>query len=77
MAKKTQVEQIREIINVTVARHTVTGCNFIGVQYDAKAVEAITLIAKGVLSNNEVLLKLANVLNASNVTIDAMIKVEN
>jgi len=55
--------------------YSVTGCNFVGVQYDAKAVESINLIAEGLIENAQGLSKLAEVLKASNVQIDTMLKV--
>jgi hypothetical protein len=54
--------------------YSVTGCHFVGVQYDAKAVESINLIAEGLIENAQGLSKLAEVLKASNVQIDAMVK---
>ena len=48
---------------------TVSHCNFIGVQYDAKAVDVIATIAQA-------LGHLAQVLKASNVTIDALVRVD-
>ena len=48
---------------------TVSHCNFIGVQYDAKAVDVIATIAQA-------LGHLAQVLKGSNVTIDALVRVD-
>jgi arginine/lysine/ornithine decarboxylase len=75
MKKKTQVEQIKEMIDEAVNGTVVTNCSFVGVQYDAKAVEAITLIARGVIGNNEVLLTLAEVLKASNVEVESLLRI--
>lgn len=56
---------------------TIQNCSFIGLQFDPKAVETISLIAQGVVENTKVLMALAQVLKASNVTIEAMIHIEN
>ncbi len=55
---------------------TIKDCNFVGVQFDAKAVEAIKAIAEGLIENAKGLHALATVLKASNITIEAMVKVE-
>ena len=55
---------------------TVSHCNFIGVQYDAKAVDVIATIAQGLVENAQALGHLAQVLKASNVTIDALVRVD-
>lgn len=49
-------------------------CNFVGVQFDAKATEAITTIAEGLIVNAQALGDLAQALKASNVTIESMVK---
>ena len=53
----------------------VTNCTFIGVQFDAKAVEAITIIGHGLVENAKALGLLAGVLRASNVTVETMLKI--
>lgn len=54
----------------------INNCMFTGVQWDAKAVDAVTKIADGLIQNAKGLTTLAEVLKASNVTIETMIKVE-
>lgn len=54
----------------------ITGCTFIGAQYDEKAVESITEIAAGLKQNAISLGKLADLLNSSSVTVDCMIKMD-
>lgn len=54
---------------------SVANCNFIGVQYDAKAINAIELIANGLIENAKALGSLANILNASQVKIDALLRI--
>lgn len=60
---------------VTNIGTSMENCNFVGVQYDAKAVDAITKIADGLCENAKALGLLAQVLNASNVKIEALVKV--
>jgi hypothetical protein len=56
------------------APHTaVIGNTFIGVNFDAKAAEAVTIIARALLTNADALLSLARVLNASNVTVGPLL----
>lgn len=79
MKKETQAQKIERLIAEGLEKaacNNISGCNFVGVQYDAKAVDAITTIAEGLKSNAESLGKLAEVLKASNVTIEAMLKVQ-
>ena len=52
----------------------VENCTFIGAQYDAKAVDAITKIADGLLENAKALGSLARVLQASSVNIETMLR---
>lgn len=57
--------------------HTnISNCMFTGVQWDAKAVDAVTKIADGLIQNAKGLTTLAEVLKASNVTIETMLKIE-
>lgn len=53
-----------------------TSCDFYGVKWDDKAVEAIKTIADGLIVNAQGLGKLAEVLRASNIRIDAMVKID-
>jgi arginine/lysine/ornithine decarboxylase len=55
--------------------NTIQNCTFVGVQYDAKAVEAIRTVAEGLVENAKALGKLAEVLKASNVTVEAMLRI--
>jgi len=52
-------------------------CNFVGVKFDAKAVNAIEAIATGLIENAKALGLLAQVLHASNVYVEALLKVES
>jgi len=48
----------------------ISGCEFVGVKFDEKATEAILVVAQA-------LLNLTQIFKASNISIDAMLKVEN
>jgi hypothetical protein len=54
---------------------SIENCNFVGATYDAKAVDAITLIAKALQTNADALLHLSKVLSGSQISIESMIKV--
>jgi urease gamma subunit len=56
---------------------SVTNSTFNGVHFDAKAVEAVSLIAEGLIENAKGLRSLAEVLKASNVNIETLLKVGN
>lgn len=56
--------------------NTIANCMLVGVQYDATAVVAISTIADGLVENAKALGKLAEVLRASNVHIESMIKID-
>lgn len=56
-------------------QNIIQNCQFAAVQFDAKAVEAIRLIAEASLENARTLHRLADVLVASNVTVEAMVKI--
>ena len=76
---KKEKQNLSEIVAEVVAKtngKTVTGCNFVGVQYDAKAVNAIETIAAGLVENAKALGALAQVLKASNVEIAAMLRID-
>ena len=79
--KLTQSEKTKEIIESAIANIkpslSVTDCEFVGAKYDAKAVDAIATIASGLVENAKALGKLAEVLSASQVDIEAMIKVNS
>jgi len=57
------------------AQPLVKNSTFIGVQYDAKAVDAISSIATGLIENAKALGSLSQVLRSSNVSIDALLKI--
>ena len=73
--KKRLAEIVAEVVAKTNGK-TITGCNFVGVQYDAKAVNAIETIANGLVENAKALGALAQVLKASNVEIGAMLRID-
>lgn len=54
----------------------IQNCHLIGVQYDAKALDTITMLASALEENAAAINALAKVLKASNVHIDSMIKVD-
>lgn len=56
------------------ASTVVSNCTFVGVQFDAKAVGAIETIAEGLVENAKALGLLAQVLKASNVNVEAMLR---
>lgn len=56
------------------ASTVVSHCTFVGVQFDAKAVGAIETIAAGLVENAKALGLLAQVLKASNVNIETMLR---
>lgn len=55
---------------------SVSNSTFTGVHYDAKAVNAIEVIAEGLVENAKALGKLAEVLKSSNVEIECLLKLE-
>lgn len=78
--KKKEQRIIKKIVSEVVARTNGThidGCSFVGVQYDAKAVNAIETIALGLVENAKALGALAQVLKASNVEVQAMLKINS
>lgn len=54
---------------------TISQCEFYGVRWDAKAVDAVQTIAEGLLRNAEGLCALAQVLKSQNVEIKSMIHI--
>lgn len=54
----------------------VQNCHFVGVQYDAKAVEAVVMVADGLREIARAYGALAEVLRASNVQIETLLKME-
>ena len=78
--RETQEQKLRRIVSeclgdVRIGGSDVSNCNFVGVQFDAKAVDAITMIAEGLITNAKALGDLAQVLKASSVNVETMIKV--
>ena len=76
---KKEKQKLAEIVAEVVAKtngKTITGCNFVGVQYDAKAVNAIETIAAGLVENAKALGSLAQIFKASNVEIAAMLRID-
>ena len=71
--KKKQFEKLEALV-ANAQSNCFDSCSFTGGNYDAKAVEAIQTIALGLVANAEALGKLAEVLKASNVYIDALVK---
>lgn len=56
---------------------TIKDCQFYGVKFDENAVKSVNLIAEGLLENAKALSKLADIFKASNITVDAMIRIES
>ena len=74
--KQELAEIVKEVVeNMNGAN--IAGCSFVGVQYDAKAVNAIEAIASGLVENAKALGALAQVLKASNVEIHTLLKIDN
>jgi hypothetical protein len=81
VTKKTKTQEYIDIAVSKAAKaatkgNSITGCSFVGVQFDAKAVGAVQTIAEGLVENAKALSKLAEVLKASNVTVECLLKVE-
>jgi len=79
--KKTSTQKyidkaIKQAVEASNSGSDISNCNFVGVQYDAKAVAAIETIANGLLENSKALGKLAEVLNSSNVDLECMLKID-
>lgn len=56
---------------------SIQNCELTGVRIDATAVDAIRTIAEGLRENAKALGALADVLRASNVHVDTLLKVSN
>jgi hypothetical protein len=59
----------------TTKPNEITNCNFTGVQFDAKTVDTISLIATGLIENAKALGSLASVINSSNIHIETLMKI--
>ena len=66
---------IKKAIDESSTGNVITDCDFNAVKFDEKAVDAISTIADGLVENAKALGKLAEVLKASNVEVDCMLKV--
>ena len=64
----------KKTINKT-KEFSIHNCTFVGVKFDEKAVNAIEIIATGLVENAKAVGSLAAVLKASNIQIDAMLKI--
>lgn len=77
--RETHEQKLRRVVTECIGDmrtgSDIRNCNFTGVQFDAQAVNAITMIAEGLQINAKALGDLAQVLKASNVTVETMIKV--
>jgi len=77
--RETQSEKIKRIFDKSLKEacsSSINDCTFVGVQFDAKAVDAITMIAEGLQTNAKALGDLAAVLKAGNVHLDTMLRVD-
>lgn len=86
MGKETTSEKyIKKAVEAAakkLAGNSIHGCNFVGVQFDAKATEAIVMVASAIkenatacVKNAKALQHLAHVLNATGVKIETMVKI--
>ncbi len=66
--------RVEKSANKTPTKNVVQNCTLVGVQYDAKAVSAVQTIAEGLVENAKALGSLAEVLKASNVEIDTLLR---
>lgn len=72
-------QKLKRIISEELAdahKSEITGCNFVGVQFDARAVDAVQTIAEGLVTNAEALKQLAYVLKASHVHIESLLRID-
>ena len=67
----------KKITKKPVSGTTIKNCHFEGVHWDASAVEAVDMIAEGLLTNAQALGTLAKVLNSQNINIECMVNVED
>lgn len=77
--RETQEQKIARLLEAALAKKAgtnITGCSFVGVQFDEAATEAITTIAEGLMENAKALGQLAYVLKASNVELGTFIEVK-
>lgn len=54
---------------------TITDCTFNGVVFDKPTIEAIEIVAKGLLANAEGLAQLAKVFGQSHINLECMLKI--
>jgi hypothetical protein len=69
------MKQKKKVAKKKVPHTLVKNCSFVGVQYDAKAIEAMETVAQGLLVNAQALYRLAGVFNAQGIEIECLIKV--
>lgn len=77
--RETQEDRIKRIFDESLSKAPkteITQCTFAGVQFDAKAVDAITMIAQGLNTNAKALCALSEVLKAGNVHLDTLLRVD-
>ena len=75
--RKLVIKMAKEAARNIPATKIISGCEFVGAKYDAKAVGAIETIAEGLVENAKALGSLASVLRHSNVTVESMLKIDN
>lgn len=73
---KTKVKRKPKKRKVSQATTTISNSTFNGVVFDAKAVDAISAIASGLTENAKGLQYLAQVLTASHVKIECLLKID-
>ncbi len=76
--RETQEQKIRRIMKEELQEvslgHTLENCTFQGVKFDSAATDAISLIAERLIENAKGLGALSEVLKASNVSVECMVK---
>lgn len=77
--KKSQAQQMREMLDEAIKQVSgaqIRDSHFIGVQFDKAACESISKIADGLAENARGLSALAETLNAANIRVDCMVKID-
>lgn len=62
MTKRKKVKKVEPVTT------TITNCSFVGTQWDAQAIESVSMVAKG-------LLNLSELFRTQNINIDSMLKI--
>lgn len=70
MKTKSNIKVDKIEIDDTRPHNTITGCNFVGVQWDKSTLETINLVAKG-------LVNLTELFKSQNVEIETLLKITN